>query len=104
MELPDELALTGFSPEERTEILDLMPGGADPNLHSPGDPDALLAADALRFSFVVADKAEAALVRSVLAEYGMTGGKDAARALIAALTAAREVARKQRRVRQEVHP
>lgn len=87
-DLPDDmLTLSGFEIDERKDVLDLLPGlNGGPEI--VGDADALLGADALRFSFLLPSAADAEVVRSALRAYGMTGPRDAPAAFMAAMRAA----------------
>lgn len=84
---PELLALTGFGDREMADVLAL---GSMPSIdiHTPVDPDAALAKQALRFEVVFATAAESDFARATLREFGMRGPGDAGAVLVAALRVA----------------
>lgn len=85
------LEITGFDEGEIADILALV-GRQSPDLSGlgdPVDPDAEIAREQRRFSFVVDTDGDAALVREVLGLFGAERPSQASAALVLAMRAAR---------------
>ncbi len=84
------LDLSGFAPPEIADIVGLLGEGSAPEREPEPemDVDEELAKQARKFTFEVADDAEAAICRGVLAEHGMTGPGNAGAAFVAAMRSA----------------
>jgi hypothetical protein len=85
-----DVTLTGFSMPEIEELGSLLHSDSNNGGFGDIDPDAVLSAEARKFSFQVGSDEQANICREALRCFGMTGPKNGGAAFAAAMRAALE--------------